>query len=142
MAYDEAFIRECTERLKKARIRLLATNGFYGMLLSYVAFALDESCETACTDGEKIYFGPDFMKDLSDSELEFVLMHEVMHIVLMHCQRQEDRNQQMFNVAADIVVNSNILMSKGGDVKEITLKKYGVRSSAFKRTGFTSRCVR
>ena len=125
MAYDNTFIQECVERLKRARIRLLATNGFYGMLLSHVQFALDEECETACTDGEKIYFGPAFMKELSDSELEFVLMHEVMHIVLMHCQRQEDRHPQLFNVAADIVVNSNILESKGGDLQQITLKKYG-----------------
>lgn len=125
MAYDEAFVKECVERLKKARIRLLASNGFYGMLLSHVPFALDESCETACTDGEKIYFGPEFMKELSDSELEFVLMHEVMHIVLMHCQRQDNREPQVFNVAADIVVNSNIMHSKNDDPLSITLRKYG-----------------
>ena len=125
MAYDEAFIRECTERLKRARIRILDSNGFYGLLLTQVQFALDESCETACTDGDKIYFGPDFMKDLNDRELEFVLMHEIMHIVLMHCNRQGDRNNQIFNVAADIVVNSNILQSNDNDVKTITLGKYG-----------------
>ncbi|MBQ8146633.1 MAG: hypothetical protein IJ039_07595 [Clostridia bacterium] len=125
MAYDKEFLAQCSKRILKARMSLLANHGFYGLLLSHMIFAIDEKCETAATDGERIYFSPDFMQDLSDKELEFVLMHEVMHVALLHCQRTEDRHNLTFNIATDIVVNSNIMHSLGDDPKKITLSKYG-----------------
>lgn len=125
MAYDKEFLELCSKRILKARMSLLGNHGFYGLLLSHMIFALDEKCETAATDGERIYFGPAFMQDLSDSELVFVLMHEVMHVALLHCLRTEDRDNLVFNIATDIVVNSNIMHSLGDDPKKITLQKYG-----------------
>jgi predicted metal-dependent peptidase len=38
------------------------------------------------------------------------MMHEILHVVLQHCLRGEDRDQERFNIACDIVVNSNILL--------------------------------
>ena len=52
-------------------------------------------------------------------------MHEIMHVVLQHCLRQGDRDNELFNVACDIVVNSNILLSENMNNQFITLKKYG-----------------
>ena len=113
------------KRLLKSRLRILVNNGFYGLLLMHMTYAIDENCETASTDGKRIYFGPDFLDELDDSELDFVMMHEILHVVLQHCLRYGDRDKEMFNVACDIVVNSNILLSEGNDIKFITLKKYG-----------------
>ena len=49
--------REYVRRLVLARVRLLNTHGFYGLLLMHSEFALDFEIETAATDGDKIYFG-------------------------------------------------------------------------------------
>ncbi|MBQ8426913.1 MAG: M48 family metalloprotease, partial [Clostridia bacterium] len=117
--------REYVRRLILSRIRLLNDNGFFGLLLMHAQFALDIEIETAATDGEKIFFSPDFMDELSDSELDFVLMHEIMHVALRHCIRTGDRDPFLFNIACDIVVNSNILLSNNNDRKSITIKKYG-----------------
>jgi predicted metal-dependent peptidase len=46
-------------------------------------------------------------------------------MVLQHCARQDKRDNEAFNIACDIVVNSNILLENKMDVKSITLKKYG-----------------
>lgn len=118
--------REYVRRLILSRMRLLNTNGFYGLLLMHAEFSLDFTIDTAATDGSKIYFSPKFMDELSDSELDFVLMHEIMHMALFHCKRQGNRDNYVFNIACDIVVNSNILQSNNGDLKSITLNKYGV----------------
>ena len=112
-------------RLLLSRMRILAEDGFYGLLLMHVTFSLDDSLDTAATNGQRIYFSPKFLDELSNSELDFVLMHEVLHIVLKHCFRKEKRDLQLFNIACDIVVNSNILLSKNMNVKAITLNKYG-----------------
>lgn len=126
MVCDKELTERCTKRIIRAKMNLLGKNGFYGLLLSHIIFALDTECETACTDGRRIWFGPAFMEDLSDTELEFIMMHEVLHIVLQHCIRGNEYNNEIYNYAADIVINSNIMHSMGDDISTITLKKYGV----------------
>jgi len=114
MAPFDAKTLAIVKRLQNARLSLLQKHPFYAILLMYMKFSLDLTCETAYTDGNRIAFNPDFMNDLSDSELEFVLMHEVLHTVLGHPFRhQQDYDQQAFDIACDIVVNSNILYSFG-----------------------------
>ena len=117
--------KEYMKRLLMSRMRLLINNGFYGLLLMHMIFSIDENCETAATDGHRIFFGPKFLDELSDSELDFIMMHEILHVVLQHCMRQGDRDNEQFNIACDIVVNSNILLSNNMNQKAITLKKYG-----------------
>ena len=126
MDLSEAKKKEYMKRLLMSRLRILVNNGFYGLLLMHMIFALDENCKTAATDGKRIYFGPGFLDDLSDTELDFVMMHEIMHVVLQHCLRGTELDQELFNTACDIVVNSNILKSNNMDLETITLKKYGV----------------
>lgn len=115
----QSSMKEYQRRLLLARIRILTNYGFYGIMLENMAFGLDPGCDTAYTDGKKICFSPKFMESLSDMELDFVLMHEVMHVALKHCNRGLKYNQELFNIACDIVVNSNILKSKGMNLDAI-----------------------
>ncbi|MBR3969069.1 MAG: hypothetical protein IKJ93_05730 [Clostridia bacterium] len=118
---------EIIKRLQNARLSLLSKQPFYALLLIHMKFALDVSCETAYTDGQRIAFNPDFMDMLSDKELEFVLMHEVLHAALGHpFRKQSDYDLECYDKACDIVVNSNILYSFDMDIKSITLKNFGV----------------
>lgn len=126
MELSDSALREYTKRLLLSRMRLLTTNGFFGLLLMHARFGLDAHCDTAYTDGRSIRFSPQFMDGLSDRELDFVLMHEVMHMALRHCFRGRELQQYRFNIACDIVVNSNILLSANMDLSSITLKDYGV----------------
>jgi predicted metal-dependent peptidase len=118
---------EIIKRLQNARLSLLSKQPFYALLLIHMKFSLDITCETAYTDGNRIAFNPDFMDKLSDKELEFVLMHEVLHAALGHpFRRQSDYNLECYDIACDIVVNSNILYSFNMDIGSITLKSFGV----------------
>ena len=126
MELSEQEVRSFTQRLLLSRLRLLTTNGFFGLLLMHARFGLDADCKTAYTDGRAIRFSPKFLSELSDRELDFVMMHEVMHMALRHCFRGNHLQQKRFNIACDIVVNSNILLSANMDEKSITLSKYGV----------------
>ncbi len=125
MELSESKIREYSIRLMKSRLRLLCTNGFYGLLLMHMILTIDEECETAATDGVRIYFGPNFLENLTDSQIDVVMMHEILHVVLQHCSRYGDYEPEKFNIACDIVVNSLILESMGGNRKNIHLGKYG-----------------
>lgn len=125
MALSEEKIRKYIQRLLLSRMRILCNHGFYGLLLMHMVYSIDEKLETACTDGIRITFGTDFLDSLSDSELDFVMMHEILHVVLQHCLRGGDREHETFNIACDIVVNSNILLENNMKSSSITLKNYG-----------------
>ena len=120
-------VLDIVRRLQEARLSIMHDQPFYAVLLLHMRFSLDEMCETAYTDGEVIAFCPDFIGKLSDTELEFVLMHEVLHAALNHCGRGRDGfDFDDFNTACDIVVNSNILYSSNMSLPRITLSEYGV----------------
>lgn len=125
MERSEERIKSCMRRLLLSRMRILNNHGFYGLLLMHMLYAIDAGLETAATDGMRIKFSPAFLEELSDRELDFVMMHEVLHVVLRHCGREGRRDHERFNIACDIVVNSNILLENGMDRSSITLRKYG-----------------
>ena len=125
MALSDEKKRGYVQRLLLSRMRLLCNHGFYGLLLMHMRYAVDEEEQTAGTDGDRIVFGTDFLDELGDAELDFVMMHEVMHVVLQHCFRGKAYDREIFNIACDIVVNSNILLECGMQPESITLQKYG-----------------
>ncbi len=118
-------IRQYIHRLLVARMRILCNHGFYGLLLMHMIYSIDEWCETAYTDGERIAFSPTFLEELSDKELDFVMMHEILHVVLRHCLRGEDKDNERYNITADIVINSTIMHENDDKPSSITLSKYG-----------------
>ncbi len=114
------------KRLQHARMSLLNSHPFYAILLLYMKFSLDTSCQSAYTDGERIAFNPDFINELDDRELQFILMHEVLHAALGHPFRvQADYDLELYDKACDIIVNSNILYSFKMDRSRIHLRKTG-----------------
>lgn len=125
MGLSEQKQKEYIKRLLLSRMRILNNHGFYGLLLMHMQFSLATDLETASTDGTRIYFNPQFLESLSDSELDFVMMHEILHVVLRHCLRTGDRQHLRFNIACDIVVNSIILQENRKDKRSITLAQWG-----------------
>ena len=63
---------------------------------------------TAATDGLVLFFNKDFLFSLSSSEQNALMLHEVLHMALLHVSRRESRDPYIWNIAADIVVNDLI----------------------------------
>ena len=112
-------------KLLSSRLRLLNEHPFFGLMLMHLDLGIDEECDTAYTNGTRIVFGKKFLVKLESREIDFIMMHEIMHVVLKHCNRGQDYDQFLFNVACDIVVNSNILYANKMDISSITLNDYG-----------------
>ena len=118
---------EIVRRLRSARMAVLSKSPFFGVLLMNLRMAIDKTTASSYTDGERLSFNPDFLNSLSDSELELVMMHEVLHVALGHPFRvQADYETDLYDLACDIVVNSNILQCTGGDIGRITIGQLGV----------------
>lgn len=107
-------VKQTVRRMTEARAALVRDNPFFGHLALGLQLAC-APCETACTDGKRLIFDPEFAEKLSVQELQFVTLHEVMHCVLEHCTRGKNLHSLLFNIACDIVVNSTILDMWGLD---------------------------
>ena len=96
------------------RMQLLNKHPFIGniaMNLNLIPIR-DARCDTAMTDGKTIYFDIDFLSRLNNDEIQFVLGHEIWHVVMMHFLRKDERDQMTFNMACDMEVNQ--ILSKDG----------------------------
>ena len=103
------------ERLVTARIGLLLRQSFFGNLATRLQLVnADEWCSTAATDGLKFYYNSRFIMMLKPKEVEFLVGHEVLHVVYDHMGRRGDRDPQIWNVADDYVVNADLKRHKIG----------------------------
>ena len=99
----------------KARSRLLLGNPFFGTLcLRQKPVEWDQP--TGAVDGKHLYYNVKWFEKLTDMEREGFLAHEIMHLVLMHHIRRQERNPHKWNVAADYAIN-NHLIAEGFIVK-------------------------
>ena len=101
------------ERLKKSHIILMRhpETALYGSVMMMGESAVEDGIPTAYTDGENKRYGREFMSKLTDEEARALIMHENLHVALMHIPRHKDLMKEdgmLANVAMDIVVNNII----------------------------------
>lgn len=95
------------QRLSDTKFNIIYKYPFFAEILLSLRLALAK-CTTAYTDSHNIVFDPCFIDILSDLELEIVLFHELLHCVFQHVPRSKGRVAYIYNLAADIIVNSFI----------------------------------
>ena len=106
---------DARERLVTARIGLLLRHSFFGNLATRLTLInADEWCATAATDGQKFYYNSRFIMMLKPKEVEFLVAHEVLHVVYDHMGRRGDRDPQIWNIADDYCVNADLKRHKIG----------------------------
>ena len=104
-------------KLKKAHIALMKhkdTALYSGIILMGTSKVVD-NCPTAYTDGVNKRYGRKFVEELSEPELQALVLHENLHVALNHIGRfrqKFEEDPQLMNVCADYVVN-DIIVSIG-----------------------------
>jgi predicted metal-dependent peptidase len=107
--YDAKVDALARERLVSARIGLLLRHSFFGNLATRMKLVnADEWCATAATDGSKFYYNSRFIMLLKPKEVEFLVGHEVLHVVYDHMGRRGTRDPQLWNIADDYCVNADL----------------------------------
>lgn len=93
------------KRIIKARTQLLLDHPFFGTIALNMPMSLSEDVKTAATNGKRVIFNPDFVEELTDEELKFLVAHEVCHPMLEHPFRMKGRDHRKWNMAGDYVIN-------------------------------------
>lgn len=125
---------EIEERFKvyltKLRITLIRKSPFYSNLLSRLSrciLATPEQCVvndiyTAATDGRHIIFCPAFFAGLTSGEFNFIVMHELYHVLMNHPLREKQlsipkADKNIWNTSCDSAINPNVM-----DLKDLMNK--------------------
>ncbi len=95
-----------------AAVRLMLKFPMISELYYSMAVIEDTTVPTLATDGRSMWVNPGFWKTLSLDLKISALAHEVGHKMLLHCSRRGHRHPQLWNIAADYVVNG-ILKQNG-----------------------------
>ena len=97
------------EIVSKCKLQVRKECQFFGALMLFASMKKTEEIETAATDGKDIFFNESFLKSLNSSEQNALMLHEVLHMALLHIPRRQSRDANIWNIAADIVVNDLII---------------------------------
>jgi predicted metal-dependent peptidase len=112
---DSKIDYQARERLVTARIGLLLRHSFFGNLATRMQLInADLWCSTAATDGQKFYYNSRFIMMLKPKEVEFLVGHEVLHVVYDHMGRRDNRDPEIWNIADDYAVNADLKRHKVG----------------------------
>jgi predicted metal-dependent peptidase len=111
---------EVYDRIIVARVGLLLRHPFFGNMATRLRIlAADDWLPTAAVDGRNLYYNTQFFNAMNNKEIEFVVAHEILHMVFDHLGRREDRNPMLYNIAADYKVNNLLVRDRIGSVPSI-----------------------
>ena len=99
--------------------KMLVKYPFFGSVVASVGYKENKDIQTVGTDGETIYYNPEYLEGLSVEEQTFIFAHEVCHIAFNHILRSEGKNPELWNIATDGVINQflkrdGLKMAPGG----------------------------
>ena len=103
------------DRIITARVGLLLRHPFFGNMATRLKIeAADDWLPTAAVDGRHLFFNTQFFNAMDNKEIEFVVAHEILHMVYDHLGRRDDRNPMLYNIAADYIVNNLLVDDRIG----------------------------
>ena len=122
-------------KISSALINLRALNYFYFSIIQELNRELippeDKSVEAMAVSPSTLYINADFADRHTVEELTFVLMHEAMHILFRHNYYGIGKEQEIHNVACDLIINKTITDEYGclpGNKRAVTVDANGVKA--------------
>ena len=111
---------EVFDRIVVARVGLLLRHPFFGNMATRLRIlAADDWLGTAAVDGRNLYYNTQFFNAMNNKEIEFVVAHEILHMVFDHLGRRDDRNPMLYNISADYIVNNTLVRDRIGTIPSI-----------------------
>ena len=101
--------KDLQKQVSASLLRLGARSPYFATLAMHAAYEQSEEVPTAATDGRTIFINKDFWNKFSTPQQDGLLLHEVLHAALLHVPRRENREPEIWNIAADAIINGMIL---------------------------------
>ncbi len=126
-----------TQRIQRSHVELMGHSETmeYASVIMVGKYEVRDDVPTACTNGIDCKYGTKFIKDMADSDLRGLIMHENLHKTFQHMflwQHLYNEDGRTANMACDYVINliiADISRRSGGFV---TLPKGGLLDERFR----------
>lgn len=102
------------KRISKAKTSLILEHPFIGTIALNMPTVISDAVPTAATNGKCVIYNPEFVSELDDEQIKFLVAHECMHPMLEHNYRRQGRTPLRWNKAADYVINQLLTEEKIG----------------------------
>jgi predicted metal-dependent peptidase len=109
---ESLFERQISASLLRLRMR----SPFFATLALFAPVRASAEVPTAATDGREIVVNPAYLASLDPRQQDALLIHAVLHAALLHPARRGPRDELVWNIACDIVVNGIIAAQPGFDI--------------------------
>ena len=96
-------------KLQDSRTRLMEKQPFFAILLMYGRFVAVDNIRNISTNGKCIFFNADFISKLYPNELDFILCHQIMHIINRDIWRGPALAGDDFHRSCDIYNNDQLI---------------------------------
>jgi predicted metal-dependent peptidase len=115
---DGSSISELESLVSATRLRLRMHTPFFAALAMFAEVRFSDAVALTATDGRTLWFHPQAYAALPAKQRDALFLHELLHAALLHPMRRGVRNQELFNIAADLVVNGMIAAERSLQLPE------------------------
>lgn len=96
-----------SEYLQKSKMKILSKLPFFGSLLLRLPIVLSDDIDSYMgTNGKHIIVNAKMCEELTKQEINWALVHETLHVALLHLSRSKNKDTEIFNYACDYVIHS------------------------------------
>lgn len=120
---------------------------YYGEFNLHINFKEDDSVGTCGvnvgTKGMNFFYSPKFLEDLSQKEVNFIVLHEDFHLLFDHPKRTVtgQYNHKMANIVQDMIINHIIWEDISHSFVEIPKSKDGKNMALFVPKDYTGKLI-
>ena len=86
--------------------KLLVKYPLFGSVVVNLNYIESKKCETLGTDGQNIYYNSEYLEKQTEDEQTFLFAHEVCHVAFDHIKRSINKDNRIWNIASDAVINA------------------------------------
>ncbi len=119
------------QMLSLSMMQMQAVKPFFFAALKVIPRIETSELPTMAVSLDKMYFNPEFVVKLAISELNFVTLHEISHIMMKHHTRCGTRDTELWNIATDLYINKAICdefgIVPGGKVAKINGTPFSIK---------------
>lgn len=131
---------EQIEKMVKLKVNyaiadIIKTHPFFAGAATKLKYVYTYEVGTAAVDGTHMFINPLFFKDMNKKAVQFVIMHEIMHCMLMHFLRMDMRNRRKWNYATDYEINLIVSRELDYDMTQDPILKDGLYDPQYKGMG-------
>lgn len=123
---DNEFAMQAQEKMFQAILNMKRLSPYYHTILMAVKKEVTTAIETMGVTEDTMYYNLKFIAGLTVAEVTFVLIHEISHLAMRHSVRHGNRDNELWNIATDLYINSIIAKDfdcyYGQSEKEYTTK--------------------